>query len=66
VQRRPAFRRRLAVDLRAHRDVGAGQRVQPLRERAVVQHGAANQQRDSSFRKNLRDRVQGIMPEATR
>src|ERR671934_241189 len=45
VQRRPAARGGLGIDLRAYRGVGLRQRIEPADQRAVVEHRAADDER---------------------
>ncbi len=46
VQRRPAALGGLGVDRRAHLRIGLRQRIESADQRAVVEHGAADDQRD--------------------
>ncbi len=64
MQRRPAVSRGACVQLRTQARFGLGQGVDALRQRAVIEHGAADEQRDSCARKNFPDDADRVLAEA--
>ncbi len=60
MQRGPAVAGGVGIERRAHSAIGGGQVVQTLRERLVVQHRAADQQRHTPARLDFADEPQRI------
>lgn len=60
VQGGPAIARGFRIESRAHVRIGAGQVVEPLRQRLVVQHRAAREQRRAAARGDLTDQAQRV------
>ena len=66
MQRRPAALARLGVDGGAHFGIGLRQGVEPADQRPVVEHRAADDQRDLASRQNFSDRPDRLLAPAAR
>lgn len=63
VQRGPAIALGFGIERRAHVRIGARQVIEPLRQRLVVQHRAAREQRRAAARGDLADQAQRVRAE---
>lgn len=63
VQRGPAVARGVGIECRTDLRIGARQVVEPLRQRLVVQHRAAREQRRAAARDDLADQPQRVRTE---